>query len=101
MGRLLQLVLVLALLPGYVFLMTSAPQFGDSCSDQDSRNKVGEVEGVSESVEICTEVESEVEKQFFGLIWLPVYKWGMNVAQLHYAFFFTWGAGVLYVLFRT
>jgi len=98
-GRLLQLVLVLALLPGYLFLMTSGPQFGDSCSSESSRHNVGG-EGLSESIQICTSVTSEVEKKFFGVIWLPVYKWGVNVAQLHYAFLFTWGAGVLYVLFR-
>ncbi|MFB1064860.1 hypothetical protein [Natrinema sp. H-ect4] len=100
MGKLLNLALILAVLPGYVFVMTSAPQFGDSCNSQDSRNKVGDVEGVSESIEICTEVTSEVEKKFFDAVWLPVYKWGMNVAQLHYAFFFTWAAAVLYVFLR-
>jgi len=99
MWKLLKLVLVLALLPGYLFVMTSGPQFGEACNSQDTRNEVGDVDGLSESVGICTEVTSEVEKQFFGLIWLPVYKWGVNVAQLHYFFFFTWAAGVLYVLF--
>jgi hypothetical protein len=95
--RLLKLGLIIALLPGYLFLMTSGPQFGDSCTSEDSRNKVG-AGGVSESISICTEVTSKVEKKFFGVIWLPIYKWGVNVAQLHYAFLFTWAAAVLYFL---
>lgn len=92
--------LVLALLPGYLFVMTSGFELGDSCSSEDARNKIGDVEGLSESTGICTEVESEAQKKFFGLIWLPVYKWGVNVAQLHYAFFFfTWVVGFGYTLF--
>ena len=49
--------LVLALLPGYLFVMTSGFELGDSCSSEDARNKIGDVEGLSESTGICTEVE--------------------------------------------
>ena len=89
--------IVVALLPGYISLMTADLDFGSSCAPDDSKNKNSE-EGLFESVEICTEITSEVKKKFFGVIWLPVYKWGMNVAQLHYASFFIWVAAVLYVL---
>lgn len=99
MRRFLKLALVLALLPGYMFLMMSGFELGGSCSSQDARNKLGEVEHLSESVGICTEVESEVQTKFFGLLWLPVYKWGVNITQLHYAFFFTWVVGFGYTLF--
>lgn len=58
--------------------MTSGFELGDSCSSEDARNKIGDVEGLSESTGICTEVESEAQKKFFGLIWLPVYKWGVS-----------------------
>jgi len=100
MNKLLTLVFILALLPGYVFFMTSGPEFGNACTSDDSKNKVGGSE-VSESISICTEIDSQVEKKFFDTVWLPVYKWGVNVAVLHYAFFFTWAAAVLYVLLWT
>jgi hypothetical protein len=68
--------------------MTSGFELRDSYSSQDPRNKLGDVEDLSESV-VYTKVESEVQEKFFGLLWLPVYKWGVNIAHLHYAFFFT------------
>ena len=97
MGKLLKLVLILALLPGYIHFMTAGFESGVSCGSQDTQSGVSK-SSVSESISICTQVTSEVKKKFFDVVWLPVYKWGVHVAPLHYGFFFIWTGLLIHVL---